>query len=1458
MDRDINIPSEKCVSDIDPSKFQLGDFTFPTINMRIINLEGKGYVCTSYPGNKSANNPGGELFSVPNATFVSGVAYNGILYLFSVKETGEGEVGCYPSPKNWSDSNTEFEDVYKPLKVWWDGSSVVDLTTEHLDLSTDYNYNLVIKLLFDGTINIYVSDYVNPSYVINTGFDQEGRYVITNHTLSEVKLKGQAQIIQGSQKPIQSELINVEKQGKLPPGNYYIYFAYQDSFYNQTRYYSILYPVTIYQGDEWTTKVGFRDKDKDTNLIYANKSIRIQLSNLDPSYHSVFVGVVRYSAVENSYPVVDAYGIDKEYIIDSDKKEIVIDGYEKKIIKSISDFSLYVNYTISKASKVFKKRNWIANLKSIEHDRDALLDFANKITVEPVFEDIGDRKLVDYIDGQASFMQFQDEKYIVDKLSHARGEIYPYAVQFLFSDGTYSHESYPIRGADMIDLHDDGSSGYSGIVNEDLPYKGLVRFPQIQSHVDYVEKVTAQRQSLGIKMNLWNAIEYKNNNPELFKNVIGYRIMRGERKKNLIYQGFIYNTTSKIGNIPGSVSSDNTINLVGSDDSSAYHIPIFGKEDAPNKMQKVFPVVWHKGHEDPKTRYRVLDALIDRKHYAMFSADFITELNKQLSNGETVYVKPIMAFDKSYFIPRINQYKNSLCKWDNTWDLFYGYNSSRSMLSRDYYNPGWFGLHLSQEWPNINPVNESAIKMKAYNVLKGMHKGPGNFTSWLGDGAKSADKGFHEKWLDHDEDQYLYNRSNQVVDYLGLVSEEGKVDLELKMVNVYKNENDIQFYESEKNKYNPRDEFYFPISDFISLDKLYKYKSFFKGDVFLQRSAFRTNRWYGDLEYDEWGTVEYSDSVDLNKDVLYYHGFLLSMMTENFNNVQARGNVIGTSPGTNNTVEYTFWPKCLKQDKRKDSYRWIVESTNINDLYEAISLNSGYSKVNPDPLYQGYSYDKLNYVTRYPTRIHYSNPQVNNELADSFRQFMPEGYSDYLNDGGIMALVEQNGHLISIQKNSINIHNVDEKQLISEQNNERILVGKSNFLSPEAYKVSSYGIHHSQAFTEGLTGVYGVHWMRSSKIIWKIISDGSSFQVIDLARSKGFKSEFSKYINSLQDPELTDNILNGQGVIVWTDKKYGEVNFSFIKQEQSLTTPIILNSDDYIYDDTVSYADGSIVFYNGTYYYSITNHNKGNTPGSGYSYWIPISLDNAISFDPLSSYNKYTVLRNDSEGIIMVLLDNYDPSSPFTKTVYKLMDFTISDPKNYMRAILLSKDFNKTFVFDEYLDASRGTNEFYPSLVIKDYDNTYINSSYDDYLKSKIFKQNIINSDYLNFNGQDMEMKISFYVLGQQSKSVLFEKIYESIEMNTSEEKIEKIEFETENQYATLAPFVDPNKYWQRPKYKLNKWFVPIPVQGSGSKGQYNASSNISGTWMKVTITYSGKNMIYLKDIITNLTIKEV
>lgn len=1480
MEKAINVPLARCISDLDPSKHEPSDFTFPTMNMRIINYVGKGFVCSNIAGNSKDSTANGELFEVSNSTCLGGIGYNGILYVLSVKDSGEGEIGCFPSPKTWDKDEDEFEDVYKPLKVWNDGASVTDLITSDLKFSIENNYDVVIKQEFDDTLSLYISDYVNPSIVINTGFAQNGNYKPDGHILNSEKLKGSAQLIQGSRRPMKTTLNNIKNVGNNKPGTYHIYIAYQDKYYNRTRFYSVCYPVQIIKNTTFNSVQGFRDLNEDGYQQNARKTIVLSLTGVDMSYDYLYVVVSRYSASEDEYAIEDLYAVDKRYKITGNTMQIEITGFEGKAALSKTELYNSLNYTINRSQVVYKKRYWAGNWKSLNYNREALAEYASLITIKPVFKEIGDEKLEHYIDSGGSFMQYQDAKKVYDYTSLARGEIYPYAVQFLLKDGTITKEVYPVRGVDMLNLSLVGGV-YGNINQESAPYTGLVRMPGYGIHVNYEPKVNEQKYVLGLEFNTTASSNYADSNSDLFENVIGFRFVKAERNQNLLYQGFIYNTTNRVGNIPNTAgATDNKMWLVGDTESGSYRFPIFGKNDGSDKMVKSFPGAHMKNPDgDPKEwKYHAYDCHIDKQHFACFSPEFIFELNSKLSEGQTVFVKPVLNLDKNVFEPvgiasmGYDYYNGLNDGFGGTGkDSFYGYNDSatyaKSMLCRSFYNPNWFGVHASGENNNVEPSMLSGVNMKAYNVYKGMHKGPGGFSSWIGDGSKTGDKGFFGEYDDGGDHHEYYNRSNQAASYIGLESQDGDVDLEFCFVNIYLEENNILYYNVAKSRYNPENNYYKPITDFnINLSSRgVNTFEVFKGDTFLQRTAIRTNRWYGvddNNDEDLWGIVNIDPDVVFNDSeypdpysVMYQHGFLLSIMTENFVNTQARQNTIGTEAGTNNMVEYSFWPNVLDSDFRKDTMNFIVEGVALEDMYEAIQLNDGYNKIFPDAYYPGYDDSFLNYLMEYLTRIHFSNPQVNEEISDSFRQIFSGSYKDYLNKGGIMRLFEIFGKLYSVQKNSIEEHYVDEKQLMKEDNNNRIVAGRTEFLSTYSRVLADYGIHHYTAATKSAFGVYGVYWMRSAQKLWKLQYSEGGARVVELGKQKLIRTEFEKYIKKVQNANVKfeDKPTKGNGIVVWRDRKYMEVNFTFLNKEVLLSEFEILN-DNLDWFDKTTYNKASIVVHNNTLYYSLIDSNYNNEPASGSMYWTSFDQSDFTLYDPQTSYPAFSVIYDCSKNKAVVLANAYSPGTQ--RTVDDIDEFFNQNPTNHLHINCFDGGYSKTFVFDENLDYYKGTNQLYPSMVIENGD--YVNSSkaYDYQLRGSIYQHNLKDQKYLRFYNKSHEMKISFYVNAHSVNMTAFDKMFESLELKSTQLGITKIEFETNHQYSYID--IATAEYWEKPEYKLNHWFIPIPDNKDVAEEQFGTDSEMMGTWLKVTISFSSDNLIHLKEIITNFNVKEV
>jgi len=95
---------------------------------------------------------------------------------------------------------------------------------------------------------------------------------------------------------------------------------------------------------------------------------------------------------------------------------------------------------------------------------------------------------------------------------------------------------------------------------------------------------------------------------------------------------------------------------------------------------------------------------------------------------------------------------------------------------------------------------------------------------------------------------------------------------------------------------------------------------------------------------------------------------------------------------------------------------------------------------------------------------------------------------------------------------------------------------------------------------------------------------------------------------------------------------------------------------------------------------------------------------------------------------------------------------------------------------------------------------------------------------------------------------------------------VRKFEWETEYQKSSLdlsGPLSSENdseKFWKTPTFEDHMWYVPIDVQDSVNKGPngtdvfntFETGATMRGSWLKVTITYSGNEKIFIKNCITN------
>ena len=572
-------------TNIYPSRLP-GDFCYELLNGKIYSsVEGNSYVIQNSKGNEKA-------FSISDGYQIIGLKeYNEILYIVSAREnddykTTSIEIGSFPSPKQmtfyyettdkitfkFDEEEIGFEDVYKPLPSIDGGFTSISFgvsvkvfngfRTNVFNFNADTLIFPLIKSSNDNTVNIYLNDGENPNRTVNNCFDEEGNIILGrcykgvsyNQDDIEYTVDRITRQFLSVSKPPYAKLNKVEEGGKLPLGNLFVYIRYLDYEFNKTNFTPLIGPVVISNGDDIFTVSG---NNPDGNINLSNKRIKIDVRYIDESYNFFEIAIAWKTSNDNVALGSRAMLLTKRVPITSDaEQDFVITGMEEMSEITLDEvITPALKETISMASTAFGDRWWGGNWKESDYNKSAMKELAKLVYIEPTLVsrdnlyDLNGEGMKDYSftevdtfgpNGINKKYWYQSPEFVVDRVGYYRGETYPFALQGLLEDGTYT-DPFPITGFDFYYENDlnlnlatlDDVSFLSSDANTN---NGFVRFPQfgtgdINSNIDSMDYI------LLAKAKLHRFWQYINNNPDLFVGISGFKVVRGERFKNLKYHG---------------------------------------------------------------------------------------------------------------------------------------------------------------------------------------------------------------------------------------------------------------------------------------------------------------------------------------------------------------------------------------------------------------------------------------------------------------------------------------------------------------------------------------------------------------------------------------------------------------------------------------------------------------------------------------------------------------------------------------------------------------------------------------------------------------------------------------------------------------------------------------------------------------------------------------------------------
>lgn len=469
--------------------------------------------------------------------------YLGIAYIFSYNPTtGQGEVGTYPSPE-YITSSGMITKQYRPLKNFIKTGDTLPSNFRSTLFNFDFKHPLSLeaRIEYDGSVNIYITDYKNLVRVVNSGFvrENEFHYSLGKKSLyTEAALDDEIGLLPRSSKILEIDLVGVENNGQLFPGNYIYYFYYQTQGGNQTELVGQSFTVSVYDGNGTASQITGGKIDVGNNILKTNKSVHIALKNVDTTFG--FLKVFYERITGNEEQDREVFEILKSVNITSSQVDFIHTGTENERISSVEELNtIFADFGIARTLAQVDNKLYIANTNASESiDSDIFELFSSKIKLEwfqTSMQIPGTNNLDDLYSQKINQSNggYYEPLNIYYNLGYWGGEAYTYGIKYILNNGETL--IYPLSGFDYFN----GDAVPEDTNNLLDKVTGIMRFP-VRNSLVVNEFLEDQRTTvLGVKMNMKTAFDDVVLWGKIKAASIGCYFFRSRRNKQCITQGYI-------------------------------------------------------------------------------------------------------------------------------------------------------------------------------------------------------------------------------------------------------------------------------------------------------------------------------------------------------------------------------------------------------------------------------------------------------------------------------------------------------------------------------------------------------------------------------------------------------------------------------------------------------------------------------------------------------------------------------------------------------------------------------------------------------------------------------------------------------------------------------------------------------------------------------------------------------
>ena len=1396
------------VSDLSPSKVQPGQWVFPSENIRIINLDGKGFSVTPINSNEQVASCQGEFNTFSEDVIcLGGTAYKGVIYLALFDpRTGESSLATYPSPRAITDIHRDETQTGSPLVATIDNSqkgykntlnpivntirensNIAPFTSQKMNFSPENMVQILCKESYDQSLDLYLCDDRNPVRVINSAFSVTGdwldRYYNVLSSIDEKVDSGFFNIVPSLNTPPTVRFVEINNYGALPPGTYYLFVRYVTQDYARTQFYAPMGPVTILEGNSGTRVCGSSGFDYNGENVNTNKAIVFNVEQ-DTEYNYFEIAVVRYTEDKDGVLFRDVYIVDKLYSMTNNN--VVLYGSEEKATFTKEEIVYSVEIeTIARSLTTVDKRLLLGHTRKNMANESVILEWCQKISVSGKKQSITEN--IDEVNPSITdYRRYQRAEEVLNEMGYFPKEIYPFGIVLLTKDNTLSRV-YPISGSMMN----------QGEANNN----GLFMFPGCGSLKQYL-------------MAMFTITELPPQ--ELLDSAIGFYFVRGERINNLVANGILFPTMR--GNVylnnsdVTNPSPDDCWNAfppqfvpldkLGNGKDPVYYYKYFGNTIRPEDAYSVpmyakvynyelFPG-WNcqKGYSRlgfpvglKDNRADEIFSYFDTQNGAGYHCQGDFDYPPSWTDPKTQKSQDYGMFDKHRFALfawdyMINQEKVNE-EGDLDLEMCSTYEDSHALNIDSKPNHGYVKFDHGEEYP------ESYRTIRCVNVETNIPRGYMHFASILKDGLRNNGTGFEGYCEISPGDLYphttgwvggtpikfkttWYSRSYNCPRYIGILDNidnpENTPVLDvlspMHHINEFKYSNvtlrqsrpNVAFFRQSNMGFQINGHPYYIISDFIPLANLSLVPFVIgHGDAFTTSGFFRYAGWF------DQDTNNGDEPKNKDDDGIYYEwGELVGFRSRSTVCPYHRNPVkslVKDENGNDVVRTYSFYPRLLGDNiPVKDWLTHVVEDY----YYESMRVNPGYSYTSPEVNVLGYDDKAVTEIYRRPTRLRVTDRSVPGSYRDGWRRMGSANYVDLdPRDGDITSVHNLVGNLVVVQERGTVQVPYGPRELSVDNTVSKVILSQSDYiLDANTKPIANFGSQHRFGAKCTDAGLFGMDF--DQEIIWFM---GSQMQ--DIGKESLNETEIHARCQGIREllgnARLEDKPVLGNGVVVGYNPGLSEIYFNVMMEK------IVSGGGN---------ADSMM-----------------NLAGKQFGF----------------IYNtKSRQLTGTSTMISPVMFDN--------------------DKKLFM----VKPDFSAEVPLHNGLP-----------ITVKP--GIYLSEKADSYLQ---------------FFDKQHTMSISFVVNGLTAETDLttFEKIYEALILFSNHVAPKKITYKTKYQEISKLFDTSSEDFWELPEYQEDKWLIPSPICTQADSVEYQNFSELRGPHLLVTIEYEGSDLLVIDGIISKFS----